>query len=242
MFDQTTNKQTKMEQITFPTENTKHKDCPGYIPKDHARVTSHRVGVIVVQEWWGVNEQIKHRAQEFFEKCNWITLVPDLYRGKVAIDHEEAGHLMTGLDFPNAVADIQGAAKYLKEKLNCQKVGVVGFCMGGALALASAVVPNNQIDAASAYYGIPSPEIFSPSNINIPAIAHFGNEDAMKGFSAPEDVDKLEKSIKEAGKNVTIYRYDGAGHAFDHEGGPNYNKSASELAEERTAEFFKKHL
>jgi carboxymethylenebutenolidase len=190
-----------------------------------------------------VNEQIKHRALELFERYNWITLVPDLYRGKVAIDHEEAGHLMTGLDFPNAVVDIQGAAKHLKEKLNCQKVGVIGFCMGGALALASSVVPNNQIDAVSAYYGIPSPQIFNPSNINTPVIAHFGNQDAMKGFSAPEDVDKLEKSIKESGiKDVTIYRYDGAGHAFDHEGGPHYNKSTSELAEKRTVEFFEKHL
>ena len=226
-----------MELVNFSTTNPKFSDCPGYTPKiEPQHEDSPSLGVIVLQEWWGANDNIKERALDLFNKYGWITLVPDLYRGKVTIDREEAHHLMSGLDFGGAVQDIQGAASYLKHERKCQKVAVVGFCMGGALALLSATAGQNSLDATCAYYGIPGAAFFDVSKLKIPALGHFGNLDQAKGFSAPEDVDNLEKSAKEAGVDIVLYRYD-ADHAFDHVGGPNYDQAASELAEKRTVEF-----
>jgi carboxymethylenebutenolidase len=116
-----------MSKVDFESAN-KQGSGIGYVFKSSKSQSS--VGIIYIQEWWGVNEQIKQGAALFSEKSGFVTLIPDLYRGKVAEDSEEAGHLMNNLDWQGAVQDISGAVKYLKEKEGCKKVGVVGFCMG----------------------------------------------------------------------------------------------------------------
>src|SRR5260370_29876323 len=89
--------------------------------------------VVVIQEWWGVNDQIRGVADRLVS-AGYIALVPDLYRGKSTVEAEEAHHLMTGLNFGDASSqDIRGAVQFLKTRSG--KVGVTGFCMGGALAL-----------------------------------------------------------------------------------------------------------
>ncbi|XP_060581394.1 uncharacterized protein LOC132737995 [Ruditapes philippinarum] len=103
--------------ITFKSENAKG-DCPGVLQGTGQNRTK---GLIVLQEWWGMNDQIKQEAEEIGEMGKFVTLVPDLYRGKIATDTEQAGHLMGELDWPGAVKDIQGAAKYLLEN-GCTKV------------------------------------------------------------------------------------------------------------------------
>src|SRR5207302_1266725 len=110
-------------------------------------------GMVVIQEWWGLNDQIKGVADEL-AKAGYRALVPDLYRGKTAADAKEANHLMTGLNFGDAAGqDIRGAVQYLK-KSGSAKVGVTGFCMGGALTVLSAVnVP--EMDAGVIWYGYP---------------------------------------------------------------------------------------
>lgn len=130
-------------QITFKSAN-KLGDCPGYIAGE-----SNKLGLIVIQEWWGVNEQIKKRAASLADD-GFFTLVPDLYRGKVGKTPDEAKHLMDGLDWSGAIEDIRGAAQYLKSK-GCKKVGVMGYCMGGAITIAS-TVHVEEVDAGSAYY------------------------------------------------------------------------------------------
>ncbi len=232
-----------MELVQFSSPNPKYLPdlCPAYMPSAILAATdveSQKLGVVVVQEWWGVNDNIKNRALDLYQKYGWITLVPDLYRGHVAIDHETAHHLMTGLDFGGAVQDIQAAAQFLKREKKCEKVAVVGFCMGGALCLLSATVDNNAVDATCAYYGIPPAPHFDIAKVNVPVMGHFGNLDKAKGYSAPEDVDRFEQAAKDAGIAVDLYRYEDADHAFDHFGGPNYHKEASEAAEKRTAQFF----
>ncbi|HET9943610.1 MAG TPA: dienelactone hydrolase family protein, partial [Terriglobia bacterium] len=109
-------------------------------------------GIVVIQEWWGLNDQIKGIADRL-ATAGYRALVPDLYRGEVTVEAQEAQHLMSNLDFGDAAAqDIRGAVQYLKQE--SAKAGVSGFCMGGALTLLAAVnVP--EADAAVPWYGYP---------------------------------------------------------------------------------------
>ncbi|MDE1950964.1 MAG: dienelactone hydrolase family protein, partial [Burkholderiales bacterium] len=108
--------------------------------------------VVVIQEWWGLNDQIRGVAERLAQ-AGYRALVPDLYRGKSTLEAEEAHHLMTNLNFGDAAAqDVGGAVAYLRAR--SAKVGVTGFCMGGALTLLSAsMVPG--VDAAVVWYGYP---------------------------------------------------------------------------------------
>ena len=100
------------EKVCFPSEN-KQGACPGVLTGDTSKSS---MGLVVLQEWWGMNQVIIDEAADISERGNFVTLVPDLYRGKVATDRETAGHYAADLDWPGAVQDIAGAAKYLKEK------------------------------------------------------------------------------------------------------------------------------
>ena len=121
------------------------------------------------------------------------------------------------------------------------QVGVTGFCMGGALSLASAaLVP--EISASAPFYGIPSPQLCDLTTITIPVQAHFGEKDALVGFSSKEDAEKLEKTM--AGKKFELIMHPGVGHAFTNPTGPlgNYNKEESEKALNAMVKFMKENL
>lgn len=226
-----------MTSVTFPSENAKGP-CPGVMDGDVTKTTK---GLIVLQEWWGMNEQIKTAAHDIGMLGNFVTLVPDLYRGKMADDREEAGHLMSGLDWPGAVSDIKGAAEFLLSK-GCTKVGVTGFCLGGALSLAAgALLPPSTISAAAPFYGIPKAQHCDVSTITIPVQAHFGDKDPIKGFSSLEDAMVL-KAKQSNNKNFELFIYLDTGHAFTNVSGPNYNKEMCDLALGRLVEFMNKHL
>ena len=196
-------------------------------------------GIVVVQEWWGLNQQIQDKAQEICKQGGFTTIVPDLYRGKVATNNEDAGHLMSGLDWPGAVKDIQGCAKYLL-KNGCTKVGVTGFCVGGALTIAACCLAP-EISAGVVFYGIPKKDLCDPSKMKVPVQCHFAEKDDIAGFSAPADAKALKEQL-EAGKvNYEFYTYD-AGHAFTNVNHANFNKEACEQAMGRMHTFFQKHL
>ena len=148
-----------------------------------------RPSVVVIQEWWGLNQQICSVADRFAQ-AGLNALAPDLYQGRVAQDPDEAGHLMNGLDFPGAThQDIRAATDYLKKVGS--SVGVMGYCMGGALTIAAAVhVPG--VAAAVCFYGIPPKEFTDPAQIRIPFQGHFANQD---DWCTPQAVDTLEQSI-----------------------------------------------
>ncbi|KAG2379214.1 hypothetical protein C9374_007353 [Naegleria lovaniensis] len=229
-------------QVEFPSENPLGS-CPGFVSKPLSG-TPTTMGVIILQEWWGVNEQIKNKGIKIANDLNATTIVPDLYRGKVAIDREQAGHLMTGLNWSGAIQDILGSAKYLRNEMGCKKVGVVGFCMGGALTLAAASTQDGSesslINAASCFYGIPQMDV---SKIKIPVIAHFGELDDAIGFSDIESAKKLQNSWTENGVNGKVYLYPGVGHAFTNDKRPEaYNEEACTLALQRTCDFFRQYL
>ena len=200
-------------------------------------------GVVVIQEWWGLNDQIKG-VTERFAKAGYRALVPDLYRGKVALAANEAEHLMTNLNFGEAAGqDIRGAVQHLKGT-GSGKAGVTGFCMGGALTILSAVnVPEN--DASVAWYGFPPLEYVNASKIKAPLMGHWAIDDVPFPIAK---VDELEKRLRDAKVSFEFHRYK-AKHAFANEEADaknlamlGYNREAAEQAWKRTLEFFDKNL
>jgi carboxymethylenebutenolidase len=200
-------------------------------------------GIVVIQEWWGLNDQIRGVADEFAE-AGYRAVVPDLYRGKVALEENEAEHLMKGLDFGSAAGqDIRGAVQFLKST-GSNKVGVTGFCMGGALTLLSSVhVP--EADAFVVWYGYPPLEYVDATRIRAPLMAHWGTEDSVFPIG---NVETLEKKLRDASVAFEFHRYT-AKHAFANETADSrnlayleHNAEAAALAWKRTREFFAKHL
>ena len=226
-----------MSQITFKRPDG--KDCSGFYVEPKAG--NRAPGVVIIQEWWGLNDQIKGVAQRYASQ-GYRALVPDLYRGQLGLDAKEAEHLMGNLNFGDAAGqDIRGAVQHLKQ--TSTKVGVVGYCMGGALTLLSAVfVP--EADAAVAWYGFPPLDYVDASKIKAPLMGHFATEDQ---FFPIGQVDVLEEKLKAAGATYTFHRYK-AQHAFaneEHENSPlpvKYDPTAAETAWQRTIEFLGKHL
>lgn len=209
------------------------KETAGYYVRPAAG--DNAPGVVVIQEWWGLNDQIKGVADRL-AAVGYRALVPDLYRGKVTLDAAEATHLMTGLDFKDAATqDVRGAVQYLKK--GSARVATIGFCMGGALTvLAAMYVP--ETDAVSSWYGVPPPEAGDPGKIRIPVQCHVALKDA---FFTPAAMDAFEAKLKAAKVPHEFHRYD-ANHAFGNETGPNHDAAAAKLAWQRTLDFLKKQL
>ncbi|MEA9599706.1 dienelactone hydrolase family protein [Polynucleobacter sp. AP-Sanab-80-C2] len=204
---------------------------------------SHTPGVVVIQEWWGLDSEVKAVADRL-AKSGYRALVPDLYRGKLALEAKEAEHLMGDLNFSDAAGqDIRGAVQYLKAT-GSKKVAVTGFCMGGALTVLSAChVP--ELDGTVVWYGYPPLEYVDAKAITKPMMAHWASHD---DFFAISGVDQLDTKLTEANIQHEFYRYD-AKHAFanpkaDSRGMPplQYNEAAANLAWERTMAFLKKNL
>ena len=200
-------------------------------------------GIVVIQEWWGLDDEIKQVAKRFAD-AGYRALVPDLYRGKLALEANEAEHLMNDLNFGDAASqDIRGAVQYLKST-GCNKVAVTGFCMGGALTVLSAgLVP--ECDGTVVWYGYPPLEYVDASAIKKPMLAHWALHD---DFFSIAGVDQLEEKLKAAGVTYDFERYD-AKHAFanpksDSRGLPplQYNPAAAQLAWDRTMTFLKNTL
>lgn len=194
-----------------------------------------RPGLVVIQEWWGLNDQICGVADRF-ARAGYNALAPDLYKGRLTTVPDEANHLMNGLNFPDAThQDLRGAAQHLKGQSG--KVGVMGFCMGGALTIAAAVHVS-EVAAAVCFYGIPPADFADPAKIKIPFQGHFANQD---DWCTPAAVDALESTMKAAGQSPEIHRYDAA-HAFFNERSAAYNLDCANQAWERMAAFLKAKL
>jgi carboxymethylenebutenolidase len=199
--------------------------------------------VVVIQEWWGVNQQIRGVADRL-ATAGYIALVPDLYRGKSTVEAEEAHHLMTGLNFGDAASqDVRGAVQFLKTRSG--KVGVTGFCMGGALTLlALSTAP--EIDAGVVWYGCPPLEYIDATKIKAPLLAHWATQDE---FFPIGTIDPLQDKLRDAGVTFDFHRYL-AHHAFANETavGPGrisatqYDPVWSQQAWDRTFSFFGRWL
>jgi carboxymethylenebutenolidase len=199
--------------------------------------------VVVIQEWWGLNDQIRGVADRL-AKAGFSALVPDLYRGKSTVEAEEAHHLMSGLNFGEAASqDVRGAIQYLKARGG--KVGVTGYCMGGALTVLGLTMAP-EADAGVIWYGYPPLEYVDASKIKAPVMAHWATQDQAFAIAG---VDALEEKLRGAGVRYEGHRYQ-AHHAFANETaqGPGripitqYDAVWAQLAWDRTLRFFGKEL
>jgi carboxymethylenebutenolidase len=192
--------------------------------------------VIVIQEWWGLNEQIRGVCERF-AAAGFNALAPDLYKGRVTADPDEANHMMSGLDWVGATEqDVRGAVQYLKA--NGGKTAVMGFCMGGALTiLASVKIP--ELDAGVCFYGIPPAAAADPAQITTPLQCHFANQD---DWCTPAAVNALEATLKEAGVNHELFRYEAQHGFFNEQRAEVYDAEASTRAWERMMGFLNTHL
>jgi carboxymethylenebutenolidase len=189
-------------------------------------------GVVVIHEWWGVNEQIQATARRWAE-AGFLAIVPDLFHGKVAKDADEAGRLMKALDFGVAVQEIGAAVAYLRaHPRSTGKIAASGYCMGGALALATAVNVRG-LAAAVPYYGLPGD--LDWSKIDAPVQAHFATHDDWATVAGAQQIKAAVKVPME------LHVYD-AQHAFCNERRPEvYNADAAKLAWDRTLAFVREH-
>jgi carboxymethylenebutenolidase len=220
--------------ITFasPTGTT-----PGYLSLPE---TGTGPGLILIQEWWGLVDHIKSVADRF-AAAGFVTLAPDLYHGATTKSPDTAQKMLMALNIATAGAEIHAAAQHLLALPNVtpKKAGIVGFCMGGQLALYAATEYPDVIAACVDFYGIHPKAPIDPHKLQVPVLAHFGREDDLvTSGTAPA----LMKHISDAGKFVDVYYYD-AGHAFMNDTRPEaYNSEAAALAWDRTLFFLRDTL
>jgi carboxymethylenebutenolidase len=197
--------------------------------------------VLVIQEWWGLNDWVKDQARAL-AKDGYVALAVDLYRGKSATTQEDAHQLMNALPRDRGMRDITSGFTYLASRPDVKKdkIGVIGWCMGGGYAFATAVAEPT-LAAAVVYYGAPPTEAADIAKIKAPILGNFGAED--KGPS-PDQVRAFETAAKAAGKTFDAKVYPGAGHAFANVNNPwhGYREDAAKDAWSRTEAFFAEHL
>jgi carboxymethylenebutenolidase len=200
--------------------------------------TGNGPGVIVIQEWWGLVGHIKNVCDRFAAE-GFSALAPDLYHGKTADEPDGAGKLFMALNIQQAEKDLRGAARFLASHSSTTKIGAVGFCMGGQLALFAATV-NPSVGAAVDFYGIHPNVKPDYAKLSGPVLGLFAEKDA---FVTPQAAKDVEAAIKKAGKQSEIHIYPGVDHAFFNDERPDvYNKAAADDAWRRTLAFFRQHL
>jgi carboxymethylenebutenolidase len=200
-------------------------------------------GVIVIQEWWGLNDQIRHTANRFARE-GFVALAPDFYHGtQVAIgEPDEAGKMLMALDIDRVARDARGAAQYLlrNQATRGSKVGVIGYCMGGQLALLAGTVAPDEIGAVVDMYGVHPNVKPDFTRMAAPALLLFAEQD---GFVNAEARNAVEQQLRQAGVQFDSDVYPGVDHAFMNDERPEvYNEDASEDAWGRALAFFRQHL
>ena len=197
--------------------------------------------VVVIQEWWGLDQHIKDLTERMAGE-GFVALAPDLYHGAVATEPDDARKLVMAMNMQIALREIGGAIGYLSDlpEVEPKSVGVIGFCMGGRLALSAAATGDERIGAAAAFYGggvPPTPEFVG--GINTPVLAIYGEDDA--GIP-PESYNGLADEMNRQNKTFDMVIYPGAGHAFLNDTRPSYNANAAADAWARAVQWFHTYL
>ncbi len=191
--------------------------------------------LIVIQEWWGLNENIKMEADKYYTDLGDVNVIAvDMYDGKVAATPDSAMKLMRGADMGRMTAIMQGAIKFAGSKASIYSVG---WCFGGMWSLQTAILAGPQAKGSVMYYGRPETNMDKLKSIQCDIIGFFGNLDQSP---SPTMVNDFEKNMKEAGKNLSVNRYQ-AGHGFANPSNPSYNAAAKEDSYAKAIAFFKAH-
>jgi carboxymethylenebutenolidase len=200
---------------------------------------AHLPGLIVIHEWWGLNDNIKAATRRLAGE-GYAALAVDLYGGKVADNPDGAKQLMGGVvaNRAAAFAMLRAADDFLKRQ-GAPKIGVIGWCFGGGWSLQTALEIPEGIDAAVVYYGQPEKDRARLERLRAPLLGLYGADDQS---IPPAAAHEMEATLKQLGKSVEVHIYDGAGHAFANPSGTNYRPAAAEDAWQRTVAFLKQHL
>ena len=191
--------------------------------------------LIVIQEWWGLNENIKMESDKYYTDLGDVNVIAvDMYDGKVAATPDSAMKLMRGADMGRMTAIMQGAIKYAGSKASIYSVG---WCFGGMWSLQTAILAGPQAKGSVMYYGRPETNMDKLKSIQCDIIGFFGNLDQSP---SPAMVNDFEKNMKEAGKNLAVNRYQ-AGHGFANPSNPSYNAAAKEDSYAKAIAFLKAH-
>jgi carboxymethylenebutenolidase len=195
-------------------------------------------GVLVIQEWWGLVRHIKNVCDRFAAE-GFAALAPDMYHGKTADEPDGAGKLFMALNIAQAEKDLRGAGTLLAQHSSTAKVGAVGFCMGGQLALFAGTL-NPNVGAVVDFYGIHPNVKPDYGKLSGPVLGLFAERD---GFVTPQTAREVDAAIKKAGKSSEIHIYPNVDHAFfNDERADAYNKAAADDAWRRTLAFFRQHV
>ena len=200
-------------------------------------------GVLVIQEWWGLNDQIKGVADRLASE-GFVSLAPDLYRGAHTSEPDEAAKIMMSLNLERATKDLSGAVDFLAnhDAVTGNGIGVIGFCMGGGVALWLATLRPDQIKAAVPFYGIIPWEAAQPDYSKLRAVVqgHYAEND---DFANPDSVRALEAQLNGLGKQTEFFLYPGTEHAFTNEQRPEvFVPEATSVAFDRAFEFLREQL
>jgi len=191
--------------------------------------------LIVIQEWWGLNDNVKMESDKYYSDLGDVNVIAvDMYDGKVAATPDSAMKLMRGADMGRMTAIMQGAIKYAGSKASIYSVG---WCFGGMWSLQTAILAGPQAKGSVMYYGRPETNMEKLKSIQCDIIGLFGNLDQSP---SPTMVNDFEKNMKEAGKNLSVNRYE-AGHGFANPSNPSYNAAAKEDAYTKAIAFLKAH-
>ena len=195
-------------------------------------------GIIVIQEWWGLNDHIKDVTRRFARE-GYAALAPDLYHGVVVTEPDDARKLVMELDLETAVAEIQSAMQFLDSlsETRSAKQGLIGFCMGGRLVLQTALV-EDLVGLAIPYYGSPL-TAEEAANVKSPVLGVYGQLD---GGIPVERVKAMEAGLNAAGIENKMFIYEGAGHAFFNDTRPSYHPEAAADAWKNTLEWLQRIL
>jgi carboxymethylenebutenolidase len=198
------------------------------------------IGVIVLQEWWGLVPHIKDVADRF-ASAGYVALAPDLYDGQIGKSPDEAGKLMMALNIAETEKKLRGAVEYLvnHESVTNEKVGTVGFCMGGMLSLFAAT-KNDKVGACVVFYGIHPAVNLELEGLNAPVLGLYADKD---DFVPPSAVKELAEKMQHAGKSFEYKIYENADHAFFNDTRNEvYNKDYAEDAWQRVLSFYQANL
>jgi carboxymethylenebutenolidase len=220
------------EMVSFPSNGSM---CDGYLADGGGP------GVIVIQEWWGLVPHIIDVTDRFGD-AGYTALAPDLYHGKTASEPDGAGKLMMAMNMAQAAKDMSGAVDFVVERSGSDRVGVVGYCMGGGLALVLATQRPDHIKAVAPYYGLIPWEAAQPEwgQLDAVVVGEYAGED---GYFTPEKAAELEAQLRDLGKDATLHVHEGADHAFFNDSRPEaYHAEHALEAWERTNQLFREVL
>ncbi len=197
-----------------------------------------RAGLIVIQEWWGLTDDIKEIADRYAVE-GYVAFAPDLYHGEIAVEPDEAMKFAMAMERDLAAQEIDAAVAWLKSEQGMSKVGCVGYCMGGGLTLASAIRPTSGVDAVHVYYGGGMPSAEQIATITVPVLGSYGSED---GGIPVDQVDMLRATLTENGVTNDITLYEGAEHSFFNDTRPAYHEAAAMDSWMKSVEWFGQYL